>query len=195
MHRADGPAMTELSNMSEFLPPQAELPVIRTARLVLRPMTLEDAADVFAYSADPAVLQYTTGITPARLEETESWLRDLLDDPETHMWALRLEDDDRVIGALELGVPSPGVGSVHYAIGRDYWGGGLMTEAVDTICQWAFETLTGMHEISTSVVEANVASARVLEKCRFRRVGTSEERWEKEPEAVRLVQYRRGRDD
>lgn len=111
------------------------------------------------------------------------------------MWALRLNDHELVIGAVELGVPSPGVGSIHYAMCRDYWGRGLMTEAVDTVCQWAFGTLTDMHEISTSVVEANVASARVLEKCGFRRVGTSEECWEKEPEPVRLVHYRRDRDD
>src|SRR4051812_42105800 len=125
--------MADTSVMSKFLPPQAELPVIRTARLVLRPLILADAADVFAYAADPAVLRYTTGITPTLVQETESWLRGVLDDPETHMWAVRRIDDERVIGALEFGWSSASTGSVHYALGRDYWGRGLMTEAIEAV--------------------------------------------------------------
>jgi ribosomal-protein-alanine N-acetyltransferase len=187
--------MADIGVMSKLLPPQAELPVIRTARLVLRPVILDDAADVFGYAADPAVLRYTTGITPSRVQETESWLRAVLDDPETHMWALRPVDDERVIGALEFGLPSAGTGSIHYAMGRAYWGRGLMMEAVEAVCRWAFATLNDVHEISASVVEANVASARVLEKCGFTKVYTTEERWEKEPQPVRLVHYRRGRAD
>ena len=180
--------------MSGLLPSQAKLPVIRTQRLVLRPITIADAADVYAYASDPEVLRHTTGKTPTRLEETESWLRAALDDPETHMWALCLGGSERAIGALEFGVSSPGVGSVHYAMGRSYWGRGLMTEAVGEVCRWAFQTLPELNEISTAVIDANFASARVLEKCGFRRTGVAEEHWEKMPEPVRLVQYRLGRD-
>jgi RimJ/RimL family protein N-acetyltransferase/ketosteroid isomerase-like protein len=172
------------------LPAQAELPVIETARLVLRPMRIGDAKDVFAYASDPEVLRYTTGTTPMRLEETERWLRDALADPETHMWAIVMPNDPIVVGAIEFGV-SRSVGSVHYALSRPHWGKGLMTEAVGALCGWAFDAVLGLERIETSVVEMNVASARVLEKCGFRRVGVAEDRWEKLSQPVELILFRR----
>jgi len=173
------------------LPTQESLPWLRTPRLVLRPMTLADAGDVFAYAADPEVLRYTTGTTPKRPEETHAWLQAVLADPETHMWAIYLADDPSVIGALEFGMPTPGLGSIHYALGRSHWGAGLMTEAVDAVCRWATNTLPSLREITTSVAAANVRSARVLEKCGFQRVGSAFEVWERHASPIELHVYRR----
>ena len=107
------------------------------------------------------------------------------------MWAIRLADDPSVIGALEFGIPTPGVGSVHYALGRSHWGVGLMREAVDAVCLWATNALPSIREITTSVAAANVRSARVLEKCGFRRVGSAFGIWEKDAERIEVRMYRR----
>jgi RimJ/RimL family protein N-acetyltransferase len=72
-------------------------------------------------------------------------------------------------------MPTPGVGSIHYALGRSHWGAGLMTEAVDAVCRWA----------------TDVGSARVLEKCGFQRVGSAFEVWEKDAAPLELHVYRR----
>jgi RimJ/RimL family protein N-acetyltransferase len=156
-------------------------------------MTLADANDVFAYAADREVLQYTTGATPERPEETHAWLQAVLADPETHMWAIRMAEHPTVIGALEFGVPSPGIGSIHYALGRSYWGAGLMTEAVDAVCRWVMDSFPSLSEITTSVAAANIGSARVLEKCGFERIGSAFDTWEKCAEPVELYVYRRKR--
>jgi RimJ/RimL family protein N-acetyltransferase len=95
------------------------------------------------------------------------------------MWAIRLHGDRTVVGAIEFGVPSLGVGSVHYALGRAHWGRGLMPEAVEAVCRWAFDTVPTLLEVGTTVAEANVASARVLEKCGLRRFGVVDECWAK----------------
>jgi [ribosomal protein S5]-alanine N-acetyltransferase len=170
---------------------QRTLPAIHTPRLILSAMRLDDAADVFAYAADPEVLRFTTGTTPTRPEETHDWLAQALADPETRMWAIRLREVPTVIGAIEFGVPEPCVGSVHYALARAHWGKGLMTEAVDAVCRWAAGAMPELRAIVTSVAAANPRSARVLEKCGFRRVGTATERWDNEPEPVELHIYRR----
>jgi ribosomal-protein-alanine N-acetyltransferase len=176
-----------------LLPPQLELPLLTTPRLLLRAMTHDDAPDIFAYAKDPEVLHYTTGATPRHLEETQAFLEAALTAPDGRMWAIRLRDHKTVIGAAELALSSPESGSVHYALGRPYWGQGLMTEAVDAVCTWAFASLPSLLEIKTTAVEENVGSARVLEKCGFTRVGTTVERWEKQPELVRLAIFRRSR--
>jgi [ribosomal protein S5]-alanine N-acetyltransferase len=154
-------------------------------------MALADAPDVFAYSADPAVLRYTTGTTPSRPEETRSWLEAALADPATHMWAMLLHDSPMVIGAIEFGIPIPGSGSIHYALGRSHWGAGLMTEAVEAVCRWAIDALPSMQDITTGVVAQNVGSSRVLEKCGFERIGSIVEQWDRKAEPVTLHMYRR----
>src|SRR4051794_7703543 len=175
----------------DSLPRQESLPWLHTHRLVLRPMTLADAADIFAYSADPAVLRYTTGTTPSRPEETQAWLEAALADPATHMWAILLRDSPTVIGAIEFGVPIPRSGSIHYALSRSHWGAGLMTEAVEAVCRWAIDARPSMQDITTGVVAQNVGSARVLEKCGFERIGSIVEQWNVEAEPVTLHMYRR----
>jgi RimJ/RimL family protein N-acetyltransferase len=157
-------------------------------------MALDDAPDVFAYAKEPEVLHYTTGTTPCRLEETQDFLEGAVAASDGRMWAIRLRDRAPVIGAIEFSLLSPDTGSVHYVLGKPHWGQGLMTEAVDGVCGWAFETLPSLLEIKTTVVEENVGSARVLEKCGFARVGTTVEQWEKQREPVRLAIFRRSRD-
>lgn len=176
-----------------LLPPQAQLPALTTPRLLLRAMALSDAPDVFAYAKDPEVLRYTTGTTPCRLEETQDFLDGAMTAADGRIWAILRRDMASVIGAIEFSLSSPRVGSVHYVLGRLYWGQGVMTEAVNAVCSWAFATLPSLKEIRTAVVEENVASARVLEKCGFTRVGTSVERWQNHPEPVQLGIFSRSR--
>ena len=37
-----------------------DLPTIRTARLILRKVTLDDARDIFAYASNPQMTRFTT---------------------------------------------------------------------------------------------------------------------------------------
>ena len=184
-----GRAVGERSLTNPLLPPQGDLPVLETARLRMWPIERTDAKDVFGYTADPAVLRYTTGSTPASVADIQAWLTRVLADPETHMWAICLRGTPTVVGAIEFGVPSPGVGSVHYALAHWLWGRGLMTEAVKAVCGWALDSVPEMSEIRTTVVVDNPASGRVLEKCGFERGDIIKEVWEKEKSPVTLVEY------
>jgi RimJ/RimL family protein N-acetyltransferase len=173
------------------LPPQ---PTLRTGRLLLRPLELTDAADVFGYVRDPDVLRYTTGRTPARLAETEAYLGEALSSPDTYHWGICLPDSRPVVGVIEFSIDTPGRASIHYTLAAPLWGKGLMTEAVRGVCAWAFNALPDLRVIETSVAAENVGSARVLEKVGFRRLRRTEERWEKEPSPVQLEWYALGRE-
>ena len=172
------------------MPPLDHPPLLETARLVLRPIELSDAADVFAYAADPSVLRYTTAVPPTRVEETEAWLRSVLVDSQTLMWAIRLTTSSAVIGVIELGMLSAATTSVHYALARNHWGRGLMTEAVKAISRWAFDAFPDLQEITTSVAEANRGSVRVLDKCGYEQFAVVEEHWSKEPQPVPCLHFR-----
>lgn len=53
-----------------------------------------------------------------------------------------------------------------YWLGEDYWGRGIVTEAVRAVVRYAFETFDLMH-IFAGLFEHNVGSRRVLEKAGF----------------------------
>lgn len=179
----------------DVLPPQDKLPSMRTRRLVLRAMQFSDATDYFAYAKDPEVLRDTVGTTPKSLRDAVAFLRGALTDPNARMWAVQLRDRPMVIGAVELGVFSPESASIHFVLGKAHWRQGLMTEAVNGVCAWAFANVPTLQEIKTSAVESNVASTRVLEKTGFERVGAVAEQRGTEPEPVQLGLFRRARQE
>lgn len=59
---------------------------------------------------------------------------------------------------------------VGYWIGEDYWGRGIMTEALDTFSAYLFETFE-INRLYAGIFSSNPASARVLEKAGYTREG------------------------
>ena len=58
-----------------------------------------------------------------------------------------------------------------YYVARPLWGRGIATAAVKAIAKYIFEN-TDIVRLTAEVFAENAASARVLEKCGFRREGT-----------------------
>lgn len=78
-----------------------------------------------------------------------------------------------------------------YKMDKDYINQGYMTEAVEAVVIYGFETL-GLHRIEANVMPRNARSLRVLEKCGFEREGISRKYlkingiWEDHVHMVRL---------
>ena len=142
-------------------------------------MEVRDAADVFEYARNPAVLHYTTGSPPQGIGETREFLEAALSDPSTYVWAVRDKPAGPVVGAIELGIRAPDTGQLDYALAASHWGRGLMTEAVGAIASWAFAEIATLTHIMSAVRPENAGSWRVLEKCGFTRIGETTERWSK----------------
>ena len=88
-------------------------------------------------------------------------------------FAFAVLDGDAVVGScgikhLDWDARS---GEIGYWIGVPFWGRGLATEAVRLVTAFGLYTL-GLNRIVAEVLADNVASARVLEKAGYRRVGT-----------------------
>ena len=56
---------------------------------------------------------------------------------------------------------------IGYVLSKDYWGQGLMPEAVKAVINYCFET-AGCDYLLCSCSPQNIQSARVIEKCGFR---------------------------
>ncbi|MEU5845112.1 GNAT family N-acetyltransferase [Saccharopolyspora shandongensis] len=148
---------------------------ITTDRLLLRPFTTDDTADVWAYQRQQDVARYL------RWEPRD---RDQVRDAVAQMAgeiALRSEGDclslavvspelDAVVGQVELVWHSEAnrQAEVGYIFNPGYQGKGLATEAAREVLRLGFEEL-GLHRIIGRCNALNAASARLMERLGMRR--------------------------
>ena len=144
--------------------------MLETERLILRPFTEEDAEDLFAYASDPRVGPPAGWQPHGSVEESREIIRTVFSDPLA--MAVVLKETGRVIGSAgfvdrhRAELPGPD-GEIGYAISPDYWGRGLIPEAVEELLRFGFEEL-GLETIWCGHFDFNGKSRRVVEKCGFR---------------------------
>ncbi len=87
-------------------------------------------------------------------------------------------DDDRVIGTCTVYSLDPRNrrAEIGYALVRDCWGRGLMSEALGALIGYAFGPLD-LARLEADVDPRNAASIRIIERLGFVREGLLRERW------------------
>jgi len=157
------------------------VPTIDAQRVRLRALSLEDADDMHPIYSDQATMKYW-GVAPTKsiAETRQLVLRDLkaVEKGQALFWAIVLVESDKVIGKCTLWQFSERNlrAEVGYVLRREYWRGGLMTEALRAMLGYAFSTL-GLHRLEADTDDNNVASLALLEKLGFEREGFFRERW------------------
>ena len=125
---------------------------IRTARLVLRPMTLDDLDDVYAYQRRPDVVRWMLGAEPrTRAQSRASVVVMASEDAlraEGDCLTLAVATDAGVIGAVELVWRSQldRTAELGYVFHPEHGGRGLATEAAAALLDWAFDEV-GLHRV------------------------------------------------
>ena len=177
-----------------FAGTSSECHAIETARLVLRPLTTDDAKDVFACYSDPDI-GFDAGWEPHRsLEDARRFVEQIASSP--HVFGIfektapaegageaplvsfrdeRASAHGRCIGSIGL-IPDPHRANpdclmLGYALGKRAWGRGYMTEAARAIIWYGFYEL-GLPLITCTHFSFNERSRRVIEKCGFAHEGT-----------------------
>jgi ribosomal-protein-alanine N-acetyltransferase len=157
------------------------LPDLRTQRLKLRRMTLDDDADLFAYAVDPEVTRYTSWQPHQSIDESRALLERVIaryERAEVTNWGVEHLADKRFIGTagyMRWDVDDR-CAEVGYAISRAYWGQGFMTEALQAIITFGFEQMQ-LNRIEARCAAGNVGSYRVMEKAGMVYEGTLRERY------------------
>lgn len=135
----------------------------------LRAREPEDEPYYYRWINDPEVSRYLA----ARYPFSHAQERDFLGTPPgySHFVASVVTlADDRLIGDVELrvGPPENRAGEVGIMIGeRDCWGRGYGTDALRTLCRFAFEQMN-LHRIELHVFAEHEQAIRVYERVGFR---------------------------
>lgn len=146
---------------------------IETPRLILRPWQDSDLEDFYAYASEEGVGEMAGWAHHQSMEESRRILSLFMEGK--HTFALELQENGHVIGSLgleerdaDLDLPKTLKGrEIGYVLSREYWGRGLMPEAVKAVMEYCFRELK-LDYLTCGHFIRNTQSARVIEKCGFR---------------------------
>jgi len=144
-----------------------------TARLLLRPLKAADAPAIFTrYARDPDVARFMTWETHPTIDVTETYVAACIKarPDRDRSYAILRRDDDRLMGVFELRRSARHRLGFGYALAKDAWGQGFMTEALTEVVRWAMAQ-PAIFRIGDVCDTENTASARVMEKAGLVREG------------------------
>ncbi len=140
-------------------------PTIETDRLILRPLTVNDADAVFEWTGDERVAEYMIYPCHKNIEVTREWLSSLDSLENEYTWGFVCKSDSRLIGSGGIRFRTDeNVWSFGYNLRYDCWGKGYATEASKRMIEYVYSEHNAREFVSEHAVE-NTASGRVIEKC------------------------------
>ena len=142
---------------------------LRTERLSLRPLSLDDAETLYALFSDAETMRYWGGFRADSLEDTRELIPEIVSGPGAHYWTLWRPGENQSVGYVGF-IGNEGVPGFGYALRRDCWGQGLVVEACHAAIEWGFTSL-GLDRVELWIHEDNQRSIAVARKLGFRAVG------------------------
>ena len=155
---------------------------LRTARLVLSPLSEHHSAGMFALWSSPEVCEYSGSAQdvdgnpialPARTPtDSDKILRFFVERQKQNIgirWAMTLIHGGEFVGALGFNSLGP-MCELAYHLNPVYWGRGLMTEACQAILEWAVSHV-GARRFEAFIEDANLASAKLVRALGFADTG------------------------
>jgi len=144
------------------------LPTLTTARLLLRPFEVADAAEVQRLAGDREIASTTIHLPhPYPDGAAEMWINShgpRWSEREALTLAVAERAAGTLVGAIGLVITAADRrAELGYWIGRPYWNRGYATEAGRAVLDYGFGPL-GLHRIMARHLARNPASGRVMQK-------------------------------
>ncbi len=157
----------------------SHFPELETERLILRYLALGDIEFVVKHFSDPAVCRFLLDEDPVSDRgEAEEIIRHYLDPAgKTHnRWGIVLKSSNEIIGTCGFHKwdQSHNRAEVGYDLGPDFWGHGLMKEALSEAFRHGFSQMD-LNRIDALVYSDNERSIGLLTALGFREEGVLRE--------------------
>jgi ribosomal-protein-alanine N-acetyltransferase len=151
-----------------------KVPVIETERLIMRPITVDDAEEVFEWTGDERVNTYMPYNTHRTPDDSRQWLMSLDTLENEYQWGYMRKSDGKLIGSGGIRFRTDEQRwSFGYNIRYDCWNMGYTTEAALAMLDYVRRKHGAKRFVAEHAVD-NPASGRVIEKCGLHFVGYGE---------------------
>ena len=159
----------------------------------IRKWKLSDAKDLAAALSNKKVQDnLRDGLPyPYTVQDGKEFISAMLSADESETFAFAITVDNMVIGSIGIfrqGNIHRQTAELGYYIAEEYWGKGIMAEAVKQICEYVFEK-SDIIRIYAEPFAYNAASCRVLEKVGFQYEGTLRSNAVKNGKAIDMKMY------
>lgn len=144
------------------------MPTLTTERLVLRPMRVSDAWDMYEYACREDVTEYLLWSPHPSVTYTRDYLAYIESRYaacEFFDWAVTLADSGKMIGTAGFTKinTSYNCAEIGYVLNPEYHGKGIGFEAAQRVVDFGFSVLA-LHRIEAKFMQGNTASLHVMEK-------------------------------
>lgn len=175
--------------------------MLQTERLILRRFVESDAETMFQDWASSAEnLTYVTWnphpVVGVTRNSIRNWIASYAN-PNYYKWVICLkEKPEQVIGDISIVEMDETDSSceIGYVLGKDYWGRGIMTEALKAVLDFCF-TQAGFQKVRARYASLNPASGRVMEKAGMSYLKTISNGVERKDCVADLIYYQISRED
>ncbi len=139
----------------------AENSVMEGERIFLRPISIDDAEDIYEYTSDEKTTHFLYD-QHEDLDQTKRMIANYFLKEPIGKYAMVLKENNKMIGAMEFRVHEWNKsGELGYTMNSKYWGNGYATEAGKLILGLAFNVLE-LERVFAGCDTRNVASGKVL---------------------------------
>ncbi len=153
----------------------SQFPIFELDDIVLRELTLDDSQEYFSYMNNPEMLPFLTDNNiPSNIqqagEEVRYWAS-LFRNRRGFYWGIALKNTNKLIGTAGFNSISTIHlrGEISYDLDPHYWSRGIMLKSIKNIVK--FIEYAGIVRIQATVVNDNIRSMNVLERCGFMQEG------------------------
>jgi len=148
--------------------------ILKTDRLVLRPMAMADAADLFAIFSDPEAMAWWDRPPILRLAVAEDMIGDQIEamaDGLCLYWTVFV--DDTAIGSCDLSLIDRAAGTAEagFLFRQDRWDQGFATEAMTAVTGYGFASLK-LSRLFARIHAGNGRARRLLLRLGFEQEST-----------------------
>ncbi|MCI8564856.1 MAG: GNAT family N-acetyltransferase [Lachnospiraceae bacterium] len=161
----------------------------------IRKWKMSDAAELAAVISNKKIQDNLRDGLPFPYTEQDgaAFISEMLCADTNETFAFAITAEDKVIGSIGIfrqGNIHRQTAELGYYIAEEYWGKGLMTEAVNQICEYVFNE-SDIIRIYAEPFAHNTASCRVLEKAGFQYEGTLRKNAVKNGRVIDMKMYAR----
>lgn len=149
-----------------------QTPTLETERLLLRPLTTNDAESAFLnWTSDPDIAKFMRWELHSNISETFEWLvseETLIESDSVYNWGFVLKETGELIGSGGLVfIESKNMYELGYNIMKKYWNQGFTTEAAKVIIDFGTNELN-QRQFYCCHAKDNPSSGKVMTKVGFR---------------------------
>lgn len=146
-------------------------PIIETERLILKKINVTDAQEMFLLRSNAECMKYIGKPTQKNINESIEFIELInknIAESNGINWGIFYKSDKKIIGAISIHKidKQNHRGEVGYMLHPTYWKQGIISEAINEVITYGFNTLN-LHSLEALIDKYNDASIAVLTKFKF----------------------------